>query len=75
MEIWSSSNIVTARKAAGLKSLDAAKQLGITPEYYSSIENGKSQPSQKLILKLAELYQQPVVFFLAPENTFEKLRV
>ncbi len=69
--IWNHSNIRTARKAAGLRGTQAAEQLGISTVHLSMVENGKGKPSQKLIARNAELYRQPVVFFLASEKIKE----
>lgn len=62
--LWSDKAIAQARKNKQLQQTDAASFLAVTPEYLSMLENGKGQPSQKLISKMAALYDQPITFFL-----------
>jgi transcriptional regulator with XRE-family HTH domain len=70
--IWNNNTILKARIDAGLSGRAAAEVLQITPEYLSMIENGKNQPSQKLLLRMADLYKVPLASFLQPENYFIK---
>jgi DNA-binding XRE family transcriptional regulator len=68
--IWNHEKIVAARKEAGLDAKNAAKLLGITPEYLSMIENSRAEPSLKLGRKMTTIYQQPLAHFLIPEKIF-----
>lgn len=62
--IWDSQRIKQGRKDSGLTAAVAANRLNITPEYLSMLENGKGQPSQRLISNMAAIYSRPVVYFL-----------
>lgn len=66
--IWNYNAILEARTAAGMTQTVAAKFLKITPEYLSMLENGKKQPSQGLVGKMADLYSVSVAGFLSPEK-------
>lgn len=71
-EIWNTDNCKQARTLAGLKVKDAANELNITPEYLSMLENGHKQPSQKLILRMADLYNVSVSYFLMSEKNLSQ---
>lgn len=62
--IWNHNLIQASRVAKGLQAKDAAKALNITPEYLSMVENGHSQPSQKLIIAMMQLYDCEISAFL-----------
>ncbi|GIO25299.1 helix-turn-helix transcriptional regulator [Oceanobacillus sp. J11TS1] len=49
-------NLKRFRDSRGLKSKFVAKKLGISPNYYSQIENGHRSPQLEHLLKLKELY-------------------
>lgn len=44
------------RQELCLSQIEAAERLGISPNHLSSIENGKSHPSHKLILRICDEY-------------------
>lgn len=59
------------RENIGLKQYEAAKQLGITKDYLSMLENRKRTPSTKLITQMALLYNKaPEDIFLATCRTY-----
>lgn len=66
--IWNNTALLEARREAKMLQDVAAGFLEITPTYLSMLENGKKQPSQKLIARMAALYSQPVTFFLIGEK-------
>lgn len=54
-------SVVYARNKAGLKQAFAAEQLGISPGYLSEIEGGTRNAGPALLIKMAELYNCPIV--------------
>ena len=48
------------RRAANLSQMDLALGVGISPRHLSFVENGKSSPSRKLVLRLAKAIDLPV---------------
>jgi transcriptional regulator with XRE-family HTH domain len=52
------------RHANKLKQRDAAKALGISPQWLCRIEMGRSKPSAGLVEKMIALYNQPATSFL-----------
>lgn len=68
ISIWNLQKMKDAREAFGLSVKAASEQLNITPEYLSMLENGHRQPSQKLIARMAMLYNQPTTYFLNDEK-------
>lgn len=50
------SNIKRLREDRGIKQKFIAEQLGISPNYYSQIENGHRQPQIDHLLKLRQIY-------------------
>ncbi|HCW54241.1 MAG TPA: XRE family transcriptional regulator [Clostridium sp.] len=44
----------------GIKQKDFAKQLGVTPQYLNSIENGKTEPRRDLMQKMSKLLEIPI---------------
>ncbi|MDL5055916.1 helix-turn-helix domain-containing protein [Geitlerinema calcuttense] len=62
--VWDGDRIRQARKIKDLRAVDAAEKLNITPIHLSYIENGKNNPSAKLIARMAEVYGLPTSFFL-----------
>jgi len=56
------------RTATGLKQNDIARQLGVTSNYISLVENGKREPSVSFLRALARIFKVPVgLFFLWEE--------
>ncbi|MCI8411036.1 MAG: helix-turn-helix transcriptional regulator [Clostridia bacterium] len=54
----------------GLSQEEASKEFKIHKRYLSMIENGKRNPSDKLKIKMANLYKTTIgVIFLALETT------
>lgn len=51
-----SSNLRELREKRGLKQKFIAEQLGITPNYYSQIENGHRPPQVEHLLKLRNIF-------------------
>lgn len=41
----------------GIKQKDLAKQLGVTPQYLNSIENGRTEPRRDLMQKISNLLE------------------
>lgn len=68
MNIWNTEKLKQSRASSGLKAKDVAEKVDITPPYLSGIENGKYQPSAKLVGQLSAIYQMPIAYFLASEN-------
>ncbi|ONG85160.1 DNA-binding protein [Bacillus cereus] len=54
-----------ARKSAGMSQEKLAKEVGITRQYLSEIENGKKQPSVIIAIKIAKVLKIKVedIFF------------
>jgi len=62
------------RTAKGAKQRDLAKELGVSPNYISLVENGKREPSISLLRALANELDVPVgMFFLWQETPLSKL--
>lgn len=58
------------RISNGLKQYEAAKKLKVSKDYLCMLENGKRLPSNKLISRMAELYEAtPDKIFLAANRT------
>lgn len=72
MSIWDIAKIKAARTMADLNVKNAAIAMNITPEYLSMIENGHKAPSQKLVLKMSEIYRVEVSSFLATQKNLAK---
>jgi transcriptional regulator with XRE-family HTH domain len=53
--------VVYARKKAGLSQAQAAELLGHSPSYLSEIERGTRNARPALLLKMASVYNCPVV--------------
>lgn len=51
-----SSNLRALREARGIKQKFIAEQLGITPNYYTQIEQGHRRPQLDHILKISEMF-------------------
>ena len=49
-------SFAAARKKAGLKQVDAAKDLGVTQGAISMWENGRTKPRSTQIVEIANLY-------------------
>lgn len=67
--IWNHKQIKKARVDFGKNLAETAKLLKITWQYLSMLENGKRQPSQKLIISMAALYGKTINFFLLAESS------
>lgn len=50
-------NLIKFRIDLGLKSKDVAERLGITKQHYSNIENGKVNPTYKILEKFGEVFE------------------
>jgi transcriptional regulator with XRE-family HTH domain len=68
--IWDAGQIKSARTVAGYTAEQAAELLSITPEYLSMLENGKRQPSPRILNRISTLYRRPAAYFLVPEKNF-----
>ena len=55
--------------AKGIKQKDFAKQLGVTPQYLNSIENGRTEPRRDLMIKISQLLNVSIqeLFFYEEE--------
>ena len=63
-------NLKTMRKNMLLKQYESANILGISADYLGMIENGRKKPGRELLIKMAQLYKQPIEdIFLALERT------
>lgn len=51
-----SSNLKQLREQRGLKQKFVAEKLGISPNYYSQIENGHRYPQVEHLLKLRDIF-------------------
>lgn len=58
-----------AREEAGLSQEDVAKKLRITSSGYGFFEQGKRQPSINYLMRLGEVLNKPITFFLEVEDT------
>ncbi len=56
--------LVTAREEAGLRQIDVAEKTGILQTELSKIENGQRKVEFLTLLRLANLYQKPIDFFI-----------
>ncbi len=58
------------RESTGLKQYEAAEKLDISKDYLCMLENGKRQPSNKLISRMSTLYDiNPEKIFLVCNRT------
>lgn len=71
--LWDPTKFIQAREAKNLLVKDAAEALNITPEYLSMIENGKKNPSDKVITGMGELYDRTAAFFLREDQQAAKV--
>lgn len=53
-------NLKSQRVSKGIKQKDLAEQLGITPQYLNSIENGKTEPRRDLMIRISEILKVSV---------------
>ncbi|MDO5518590.1 MAG: helix-turn-helix transcriptional regulator [Clostridium sp.] len=53
----------------GIKQKELAKELGITPQYLSSIENGKTEPRRDLMIKISKLLEISIQDLFFSEET------
>lgn len=72
MSIWDTAKIRAARTMANLNVKNAAIAINITPEYLSMIENGHKVPSQKLVMRMSEVYGVPVSNLLVTQKKLAK---
>lgn len=56
--------LVRAREEAGLRQVDVAEKTGILQTELSKIENGQRRVEFITLLRLANLYQKSVEFFI-----------
>lgn len=63
--------LLQARNRLGLSTQGVAEILGISPQHYNDIENGKRNPSVELSIKMADFFQVPVLNFLKERTRFE----
>ena len=63
--------LITARESAGMKQEDVANKLGISPSYYSFIENGVRQKKMDIALaaKLSAILGIPIAEIIEMENS------
>ena len=52
-------SLKTARELNGLKQLEAAKLIGVSPDTLSNYERGKSYPHIPVLRKIEEVYGVP----------------
>lgn len=52
-------SLKTARELNGLKQLEAAKLIGVSPDTLSNYERGKSYPDIPVLRKIEEVYGVP----------------
>ena len=52
-------SLKTARELNGLKQLEAAKLIGVSPDTLSNYERGKSYPDVPVLRKIEEVYGVP----------------
>ena len=62
-------NIKTIRTSKSISQKELAKQVGITPNYLSMIENASKRPSLSLIEKLSKVLEVPLALLFS-ELTF-----
>lgn len=53
-------NLKSQRVSKRIKQKDLAEQLGITPQYLNSIENGKTEPRRDLMIRISEILKVSV---------------
>jgi len=65
-------NIIRIRKAIGFSLNDCAKEIGISPEYLSDIENNlKKNPSIEILRKIADTLKISTSQLLTTEEKLE----
>ncbi len=62
--MFNANAIKAHRHATKLKQQEAAKALGISPQWLCRIELGRSKPSAGLVEKMIALYNQPATSFV-----------
>lgn len=68
------SQIRAIRRSKDLSQEAVASLVGVTSAYISKIENGKTDPSSKLLGKIAEALKVPVVRFFSEDLRLEGIR-
>ncbi len=63
-----SSRLIEARETAGLTQIQVSESGVISQTELSKIENGQRRVEFLLLLDLAELYSQPIEFFVPPKE-------
>ena len=60
------------RELANLKQNEFAESLGVSPNYISLIENGKKEPSLKLLKKISHKFDIPISVLLWEDPPINK---
>ena len=60
-------NLKKAREAANLTQVQAAKKLGVSDGTYKNYEQGKREPNNEILVKIANLYNVPTDYLLGRE--------
>ena len=60
-------NLKKAREASNLTQVQAAKKLGISDGTYKNYEQGKREPNNEMLVKIANLYNVPTDYLLGRE--------
>ncbi len=63
-----SQKLIEARETAGLSQQQVEESGTVSQSELSKIENGQRRIEFLVLLKLAELYSQPIEFFIPPKN-------
>jgi transcriptional regulator with XRE-family HTH domain len=65
--------LISFREYKNWQQEDVAKELGLSPDSYKDLENGRARINGILAQKLSDLYQAPMEFFLI-DDTSHNLR-
>lgn len=64
--------LLLLRKSQGITQNDAAEHLGISASYLSLIEQGHREPSNSVLMNMADLYQIPAVLLYWNEEDLSR---